>query len=339
MKVFITAAFGHQGKVLIPKLAAAGIDVRAARATVGRDEEVLRLGAKEVFVGDLSDSKVYAQACDGCDAIYHIGPGAHPRELAMGYAMVEAAKTVGIRHVVPLSLLQPFIDIIQHRYKLDHELALVKSGLNFTALRPCDYMLQEAYIAPAMRTGAMPFYSGDAAGSRAHRRHSYIALDDLTDVALKVLVEGSTHYAANYELAGPDKITPIVMAQILSRIMGREIKPVAKSPEDLIDALWGSRDPNEDFTHKADIVRSIQAWYARYDFVGNSRTLEWLLGRRPTTFEEFATKAYADLSAGEGTKIERAFLAHSKLAERSDARLAASSETVIGGMENAGVAG
>ena len=299
MKILVTAAFGHQGKFVIPKLVAAGFDVRAARGTPGREEEVLRLGAKEVFVGDLSDAKVYAEALDGCEAVYHIGPGAHPRELAMGYAMIEAAKKVGIRHVLFLSLLQPFIDIIQHRYKLDHELALVKSGLNFTALRPCDYMLQEAYVAPAMRTGMMPFYSGDAAGSRAHRVHSYIALEDLTDVAVKVLVEGSAHYFANYELAGPDKITPIGMAQILSRVMGREIKPVAKSPEALIDALWGSREPDEDFTHQADIVRSIQAWYKDYNFVGNPRTLEWLLGRPATTFEQFATKAYAELSASE----------------------------------------
>ncbi|WP_144095915.1 SDR family oxidoreductase [Croceicoccus sediminis] len=306
MKILVTAAFGHQGKFVIPKLAAAGFDVRAARGTPGRDDEVLGLGASEVFVGDLADPAVYAEALDGCEAVYHISPGAHPREYDMGFAMVEAAKKVGVRHVLFLSLLQPFIDIIQHRYKLEHELALVKSGLNFTALRPCDYMLQEAYVAPAMKTGSMPFYSGDAAGSRAHCKHSYIALEDLTDVAVKVLVEGSAHYFATYELAGPDKITPHGMARILSRVMGREIEPVARSPEDLIDALWGSRDPGEDFTHQADIVRSIQAWYARYDFVGNPRTLEWLLGRKATTFEQFATKAFAELSAKDPQRSDTA---------------------------------
>lgn len=293
MKVFVTAAFGHQGKILIPKLAAAGFDVRAARGTAGREEEVLRLGAKEVFVGDLSDPKVYAEALDGCDSVYHIGPGAHPRELEMGYAMVDAAKKVGVRHVVLLSLLQPFIDIIQHRYKLDHELALVKAGLNYTALRPCDYMMPEVYVAPAVHTGILPVFSEDL-----DRVHSFLSLEDLTDVALKVLIEGSTHYFAAYELSGPDKITPLAMAQILSRVIGRDVQAEVKSPQDLIDALWESRDPSADFSHQEKIVRSIMAWYKQYDFVGNPRTLEWLLGRRPTTFEEFATKTYADISAG-----------------------------------------
>lgn len=293
MKVLITAAYGHQGKILIPKLAAAGFDVRAARGTAGREEEVLRLGAKEVFVGDLSDPKVYAEALEGCDSVYHIGPGAHPRELEMGYAMVEAAKKVGVRHVVLLSLLQPFIDIIQHRYKLDHELALVKAGLNFTALRPCDYMMPEVYVAPAVHSGILPVFSEDNS-----RVHSYLSLEDLTDVALRVLVEGSAHYFATYELAGPDKLTPPAMAQILSRVIGRDVDAVSKTPDDLINALWENRDPAADFSHQEKIIRSIMAWYKEYDFVGNPRTLEWLLGRPSTTFEQFATKAYADIVTG-----------------------------------------
>lgn len=293
MKVLVTAAFGHQGKILIPKLAAAGFDVRAARGTAGREAEVLRLGAKEVFVGDLSDPLVYAEALDGCDSVYHIGPGAHPRELQMGYAMVEAAKKVGVRHVVLLSLLQPFIDIIQHRYKLDHELALVKAGLNYTALRPCDYMMPEVYVAPAVQTGVLPVFSEDL-----DRMHSYISLEDLTDVALKVLIEGSAHYFAAYELSGPDKISPVGMAQILSRVIGRDVHAVVRTPQDLINHLWEHRDPSADFSHQEKIIRSIMAWYKDYDFVGNPRTLEWLLGRPPTGFEEFATKAYAEMSAG-----------------------------------------
>ena len=293
MKVLVTAAYGHQGKILIPKLAAAGFDVRGARGTPGRDEEVLALGAKEVFVGDLSDPKVYAEALDGCDSVYHIGPGAHPREQAMGYAMAEAAKKVGTKHVVLLSLLQPFIDIIQHRYKLDHELALVQAGLNFTALRPCDYMMPEVYVAPAVEAGILPTFHEDLT-----RKHSYLSLEDLTDVALKVLVEGSAHYFATYELAGPDKIDSLAMAHILSRVIGREVTAVAKTSQDLIDALWATRDPNADFSHQEKIIRSIMAWYKDYDFVGNPRTLEWLLGRPATTFEQFATKAYEDISAG-----------------------------------------
>ena len=74
MKILVTAAGGKQGKLLIPKLAAAGHSVRAARLSSGRDEELRQLGASEVFVGDLAHLDVYLKALDGCDAVYHVGP-------------------------------------------------------------------------------------------------------------------------------------------------------------------------------------------------------------------------------------------------------------------------
>ncbi|GAA2397267.1 SDR family oxidoreductase [Mycolicibacterium llatzerense] len=291
--VLVTAAFGHQGKLLLPKLAAAGLTIRAARGTAGRDDELLSLGASEVFVGDLSDPEIYSEALDGCDSVYHISPGAHPREREMGFAMIEAAKRVGTRHVVFSSVMHTIIDIMQHRYKRDQEEALIESGVDFTILKPCDYMMWDVHVAPVMQMGALPCFWTDTS-----RKHSYIALEDLTDVAVKVLIEGSAHFCASYELAGPDKIDPIEMARILSRVMGKDISVLSKKPADLLEVLWGTSDVNGEHKHEADILQSILRWYSKFDFIGNSKTLEWLLGRKPTTFEQFATKAYADLSAG-----------------------------------------
>ncbi|HET6736321.1 SDR family oxidoreductase [Mycobacterium sp.] len=291
--ILVTAAFGHQGKLLLPKLAAAGLKIRAARGTPGREDELLKLGASEVFVGDISDPDVYCQALEGCDAVYHISPGAHPNEEQIGFAMVEAAKRVGVRHVVFSSVMHTIIDIIQHRYKRDHEEALIESGVNHTILKPCDYMMWDVHVAPVMQLGALPCFWADLS-----RKHSYIAMEDLTDVALKVVTEGSAHYFASYELAGPDKLDHPEIARILSRVMDKDIQVLSKTPEDLLEVLWGTKDPSGELKHQADILYSIMRWYTKCDFVGNSNTLEWLLGRKPTTFEQFATKAYADLSAG-----------------------------------------
>lgn len=291
--ILVTAAFGHQGKLLLPKLAAAGFKIRAARGTPGRDEELLALGATEVFVGDISDPKVYAKALEGCSTVYHICPGAHPREFELGVAMIEAAKETGVQHVVFSSVMHSFIDIMQHRYKRDHEEALVESHVNFTILKPCDYMMWDVHVAPVMQMGALPVFWTDPS-----RKHSFIAMEDLTDVAVKVIREGSAHYGASYELSGPDRLDSFETARILSRILGKHIPVVQKQTDDLLEILWGTRDPGGPFKHQADILRSIMAWYSKYDFVGNSNTLEWLLGRKPTTFEQFATRAFADLSAG-----------------------------------------
>lgn len=291
--ILVTAAFGHQGKLLIPKLAAAGFKVRAARGTPDREDELLTLGASEVFVGDIHDPDVYAQALEGCEAVYHISPGAHPREKEMGLSMIEAAKRRGIRHVVLNSVLHTIIDIMQHRYKRDQEEALIESGLNFTILKPCGYMIGDVHVAPVMQMGALPCFWSDLS-----RKQSLISLDDLTDVVVKILKEGAGHYYASYELAGPDKLDHLEMARILSRVTGRKIQAISKTPEDLMDVLWGTRDAAGAFKHQADVLRSIMRWCSQFDFLGNSNTLEWLLGRPPTTFEQFATKAYAELAAG-----------------------------------------
>ncbi|WP_370063053.1 SDR family oxidoreductase [Mycobacterium sp. MAA66] len=284
----VTAAFGHQGKLLLPKLAASGVKVRAARGKPGRDDELLALGASEVFVGDISDPDVYSEAADGCDAVYHVGPSAHPKELEMGFAAIEAAKRVGVRHFVLSSVMHTIIDIKQHRYKRDVEEALIESGLNFTILKPCDFMMRELHVAPVDR-GVLPCFWTDLS-----RKHSYIAMEDLTDVAAKVLLEGSAHYCASYELAGPDKLDAPEMARILSRVVGKDIEVLSLTPDKMIELFYGSADLGDKLPHEGEIVFSIQRWYSKFDFVGNPNVLQWLLGRRPTTFEQFATAAYAD---------------------------------------------
>jgi uncharacterized protein YbjT (DUF2867 family) len=294
--ILVTAAYGHQGQLLVPKLAAAGFKVRAARASPGREQELLKLGAHEVFVGDLSDPETYLRAMDGVDSVYHIGPGAVQREREMGFAMIEAARVLGVRHVVFSSVLYPIIDILQHRYKRDIEERLIESGVQFTVLNPCEYMMPEVYVAPVVATGEYPVFWK----LRDDSRRSLIDIGDLTDVAVKVLSEGARHYYASYDLVGPDKLTSHEIARILSRVMGREIAAVQRAPEDLLRVLFGTDEASEELRHQFDVLRSIIRWNSAYEFVGNPNVLTWLLGRRPTSFEAFADRAYKALNAGAG---------------------------------------
>ena len=200
MKVLVTAAAGRQGKFVIPKLSAAGHTVRAARLTAGKDEELMALGADEVFVGDMSDLDTYCRALEGCDTVYHVGPGEIEREKECGMAMIEAARRNGTRHVVYSSVYHTIIDILQHRYKRDVEEKLFESGLNWTVLRPCDYMQTGLHVEVPFNAGIYPVLWEAVPG----RRGSLIDPEDLSDAAARVVTEGSKHYFADYELAGPD---------------------------------------------------------------------------------------------------------------------------------------
>jgi uncharacterized protein YbjT (DUF2867 family) len=90
--ILVTAAHGNQGRLLLPKLAAAGFKVRGLRKTKGGEAELLKLGGTEVIIGDLTDRAVLDRAMKGVESVFHVGPSAHPMEREIGIEMVEAAK-------------------------------------------------------------------------------------------------------------------------------------------------------------------------------------------------------------------------------------------------------
>ena len=140
--ILLTSANGNQGRKLVPKLLAAGHEVRACVRTQASAERVRALGVRDVIAGDLADAGFIEAAVRGVRSVYHIGPTLHPAERAMGIAIVEASKAAGVEHFVFSSVLHAITtDLIQHEIKRDIEEHLLSSGLEFTILQPANYML------------------------------------------------------------------------------------------------------------------------------------------------------------------------------------------------------
>ena len=53
--ILVTAGFGNQGKLLVPKLLAAGQQVRACVQSKSSAESLRALGVQDVVVGDISE--------------------------------------------------------------------------------------------------------------------------------------------------------------------------------------------------------------------------------------------------------------------------------------------
>lgn len=303
--ILVTAAFGNQGRLLIPKLAAAGSKVRAMRAT-GDLEALTALGATEAIRGDASDPATLARAMDGIETVYHVGPSMHPREQQMGLAVVEAAEAAGVRHLVFSSVLHANIgDLIQHRIKLAIEERVVLSKLNFTILQPTNYMLP-AWFKPVFQSGVFRLWWS------MERRQSLIALEDCADAATKVVCEGSKHYGATYELSSADCLTGFEISDTIARVTGRPIKAEEVAAEEFffkhrqLPAVEARRASGqsvrpEDFAHELEVFRAIGECYGRHDFVGNPNVLTWLLGRKPTSVEDYVRKEYARFRATENS--------------------------------------
>ncbi len=283
--ILVTAAHGNQGRLLVPKLLAAGHHVRACVQSETSAERLRRLGVHDVLVGDLSDPDVLARAVNEVRAIYHVGPTLHPYEREIGFGIVDAARREGVGHVVLSSVLHAIATgLVQHEIKRDIEEHLVDSGLEFTILQPANYMLP-LKLKPVFERGVFEL------SWSLERRQSMVDLDDVTDVACAVLGDPGRHAGATYELVGPGRYTAHELGEIFSRVLGRAIEVRQIDADTYLRAWVGEADPAR-FTHQARVLRAISTHYSAHDFVGNPNVLTWLLGRAPTTFEAYVERQH-----------------------------------------------
>jgi uncharacterized protein YbjT (DUF2867 family) len=284
--ILVNAANGNQGKLIVPKVIAAGLDVRGCVRSERSAAELRAAGVADVIVGDISQPDVIARAMKGVEKVYYVCPGIHPREREIGIAWIDAAKREGVKHFVFSSVLHAVLtDLVQHEIKRDVEEYLLSSGLEFTILQPSIYM------APRRIKAAFESEVFKAAWS-LDRRQSLVDLGDVAQVAATVLMNSEAHAAATYELVGPGCYTARDMGAVISQVMGRTVAVEEISAEAYAQFLFGDRDPSE-MPHEYRVVRSLHSRYSSDDFIGNSNVLTWLLGRAPTSFEQFVAAQYA----------------------------------------------
>lgn len=278
MKILLMAAGGNQGRLLLPKLHEAGIEVRAVHHVADDVSGLKARGAAEVMVGDAIDRGFAREAVAGVDAVYYLTPTAHPQEREMAWGMIDAACEAGTGHFIYSSVLHPIASaMLQHKAKRDIEERLLEANIPFTVLQPADYM--------------MPHIIAEAINSRVWRQlydldrvQAMVALDDVAEVVVKVALERETHFGATYQLCSPGNFSGNHIAQAIAEVTGLNITAELVTPDDYFRAFYGMEDG---YSYPKAMIRSVAMWYGQYDFVGNPNILTWLLGRPPTTLAQF----------------------------------------------------
>jgi uncharacterized protein YbjT (DUF2867 family) len=289
--LLITAAQGNQGRLLVPKIVAAGIPVRACVRTAASAESLRAAGVVDVVVGDICERDILKRAIAGVKTVYHVGPACHPQELVMGINMIDAARAAGVEHFVLSSVLHAITrELVQHEIKRDIEEHLLSSGLEFTILQPTNYMLP-LKLRSSFETGVYRM------SWSPERKQSLVALSDLTDVCVEVISNGAHHFGATYELASPGRYTGHDLCEVIGRVMGRRIALEQITPDQYLRMVFGDF-VDADFAHQLRVHRSIGARLSSHDFVGNPNVLTWLLGREPVTFEGFVRQQFEIFNAG-----------------------------------------
>jgi NAD(P)H dehydrogenase (quinone) len=235
-------------------------------------------------VGAIEQRSTLEELVRNVRAVYHICPNMHPDEVAIGTTLIEAAQAAGVQHFVYHSVLHPQTQAMPHHWhKLLVEEHIFASGLPFTILQPTAYMQNLLGYWNAIRDAsvyAVPY--------PVSTRLSLVDLNDVAEVAARVLTEAG-HVGATYELMGTLPLTQTQVAECLSAKLGR---PVVAEEVDLDQWEQGARLQGLR-GYALQTLRHMFRYYAANGLVGNPQVLGWLLGRAPTTLEEFVQRTAA----------------------------------------------
>jgi len=236
------------------------------------------------MVGDMLEPGDLRRAVAGVRTVVHIGPPLHPREAEMGHGVVAAAREAGVAHFVQFSVTHPQLEpLLNHQAKLAVERVVLLSRLPFTILQPMHYM-QNIDVARVLADGVLRQpYALD-------RRLAHVDLEDVTEVAAKVVSEGRDHHYATYELCGEDFRSARELAEVIAAVSGRAIG--AEQVPFPASTAAGPR-PTDVEDYRLDAMVRLFGHYGRYGITGNPNVLGWLLGRRPTSFEQYVRRSLA----------------------------------------------
>jgi uncharacterized protein YbjT (DUF2867 family) len=278
--ILVTGATGLNGKALLRRLSAQGVAVRALVRNPAKAEAIAALPHVEIVQGDMARSETLVAALRDVDRAMLIS-SSDPVMMDVQSNFINAAKAAGVKHVVKLSGIMPELDSAFRFARMHGEIEkrLEASGMAFTHLRAGEFMPAYFRQAPNIAAkGAMFLPMEDA-------RIASIDVGDIAEIAAKVLT-GSGHEGKIYPLTGPEALSMAEVAEKLSAATGKPIRYVNVPPEAARQAQLTAGMP----PYLADGLFELFA-----ERRNGKEAKVWpdagaLLGRRPTSFGEFATR-------------------------------------------------
>lgn len=275
--IFVTGGTGTVGSALLSKLRQRGARVRAlAHSADGR--AMIERAQGEAVPGDLDRPESLQTAMAGCDRMFLLSR-AHLDQPAREIAAIDAARRAGVKHVVALSIMGADANstAVFARWHAEIDDHLVRSGLDYTILRPAGFMQTHLWPVRTVRSQGRWFgMSGDGAAG-------FIDADDVAAVAAEVLTSPG-HEGSLYELTGPAATSMPEAAAVLSDVIGRPVTYVDLPAEEFRARLTGGGIPDFVADAVVNLYQVIRAGHAAT--VTNS--VQEVLGRPARSYREFA---------------------------------------------------
>ena len=278
--ILVTGATGLNGTALVRKLSAKGVPLRALVRNAAKAAEIAALPNVEIAIADMAKPETLPAALAGVDRAM-LNSSADPAMVEVQSNFIAAAAKAGVRHVVKLSGIMPELDS-PFRFARMHgeiEKRLEASGMAFTHLRAGEFMPSYFRQVPMILAKGALFLPME------NQRIASIDIGDLAEIAALVLTNPG-HEGKIYPLTGPEALTMTEVAERLSAATGKTIKYINVPPEDVKKAQLAAGVP----PYIADALAELFAERRKGKESQVWPIAQTLLGRRPTSFAEFAAR-------------------------------------------------
>src|SRR5262249_41971764 len=299
----VTGSTGDTGGHAVEQLLARGHQVRAlAHREDNRSKRLQKIGA-EVVIGDFLDFDAVRTVLEGVRGAYFCYPIRAGILQATAY-FSQAAKEAGVDCIVNMSQKSARQDAKSHAAQ-DHwlsEQVFDWSGITVTHLRPTYFAEWLLYLAPMIKAGLLhvPFGTG---------KHAPIAAEDQARVIVGILEDPAPHAGKIYPLFGPVEFTYAEIAQVLSRVLKKDVQYKQVSMDTMLQ-LMASGGQNPPAGHNARTLygefestaeprgesfalqhlREVAIDHQNGIFAGTNDLVEKIGGRPPMTLEAFINK-------------------------------------------------
>ncbi len=282
MKIGVTGATGHLGRLVVEKLKER-VSAESVVALVRNPQKAADL-AIEAREFDYNKAEGLAAPLQGIDTLLLISGNEIGQRAPQHANVINAARQAGVKWIVYTSLLHADKSSLSLAGEhLATEAALKASGIPYTLLRNGWYT--ENYtgsVQGAIAGGAFIGSAGDGKIASAARA-------DLAEAAAVVLT-GEGHQGKVYELAGDEAYTLTELAAEISHQTGKDI-PYKNLPETEYANILKSFGIPEGF---ACAIASWDTGASKNDLFDDGHQLSILIGRATTPL----AKSVADVLAG-----------------------------------------
>ena len=273
--ILVTGATGTIGREVIRHLSQRNAAVRAAIRGPGKARAQFG-NLVELTSFDFEDTASYPVALRDVEKLF-ILPPLIPNQVEVTLALVNAAKSAGVRHIVKLSAIgaDPAATFTIGKWHGQTDEHIRQSGLGFTLLRPNSFMQNFInYFPPRDGVIYLPWGDGKA---------SFVDTRDVGAVAAEALT-GRGHEGATYELTGPEAFSIAEVARILSTVAGSEIRYGDVPEAAARDAMLEAHIPQ----WQVDALLELHAINKHGLWDGVSSDIGKVTGKPATSFLQFA---------------------------------------------------